>query len=51
MANPVARVITYTIVINASEGRVYLLNVYDKSDFSSVDVSIIKSIIDDLESV
>ncbi|MDE6345832.1 MAG: addiction module toxin RelE [Muribaculaceae bacterium] len=31
-----ARVITYTIVSAAAEGRVYLMNIYDKADFSRV---------------
>lgn len=44
-----ARIITYTIVAAESEGRVYLMNVYDKSDFSSVELSIIKSMIRDLK--
>lgn len=44
-----ARIITYTIVAVESEGRVYLMNVYDKSDFSSVELSIIKSMIRDLK--
>lgn len=39
-----ARVITYTIVTAEADGRVYLMNVYDKSDFSTVDLSIIKEI-------
>lgn len=37
-----ARVITYTICASESEGRVYLVDVYDKSDFSTVSVSILK---------
>ncbi len=44
-----ARIITYTIVAAESEGRVYLMNVYDKSDFSSVELSIIKNMIRDLK--
>ena len=40
-----ARVITYTIGASESEGRVYLVDVYDKSDFSTVSVSILKKII------
>lgn len=39
-----ARGITYTIVTAEADGRVYLMNVYDKSDFSTVDLSIIKEI-------
>lgn len=37
-----ARVITYTVVTAEMEGRVYLMNVYDKSDFSTVELSVIK---------
>lgn len=44
-----ARIITYTVVVTESEGRVYLMNVYDKSDFSSVELSIIKDMIRDLK--
>ncbi|MBD5322401.1 MAG: type II toxin-antitoxin system RelE/ParE family toxin [Duncaniella sp.] len=40
-----ARVITYTVVTAEMEGRVYLMNVYDKADFSSVELSIIKDMI------
>lgn len=40
-----ARVITYTVVAAESEGRVYLMNVYDKSDFSTVELSILKEIV------
>ena len=44
-----ARIITYTVVVTESEGRVYLMNVYDKSGFSSVELSIIKNMIRDLK--
>ena len=40
-----ARVITYTICASECEGRVYLVDVYDKSDFSTISVSILKKII------
>ncbi len=43
-----ARVITYTIVTIKDEGVVYLLDIYDKSDFSTVDVSILQKKIQDL---
>lgn len=43
-----ARVITYTVVTAEMEGRVYLMNVYDKSDFSSVELSIVKEIVRNL---
>lgn len=44
-----ARVITYTIVAAESEGRVYLMNIYDKADFSTIELSVIKDMIKDLE--
>ena len=44
-----ARVITYTIVAAEMEGRVYLMNIYDKSDFSTVDISVLKNIVRGLE--
>ena len=44
-----ARVITFTILSSDIEGRVYLIDVYDKSDFSTVSVSILKRMIADLD--
>ena len=44
-----ARVITYTICTSEHNGRVYLVDVYDKADYSNVDVSVIKKRIADLE--
>ena len=44
-----ARVITYTVVTAEMEGRVYLMNVYDKSDFSTVELSVIKEIVRSLQ--
>lgn len=44
-----ARVITYTICTSESDGRVYLVDVYDKADYSTVDVSAVKRMIADLE--
>lgn len=43
-----ARIITYTTVIDEESGIIYLIDIYDKSDFSTVDLNIIKSIVDDL---
>ena len=43
-----ARIITYTMVTLEDTGHVYLIDIYDKADFSSVDVGTIKSIIRDL---
>lgn len=44
-----ARVITYTIIAAEMEGRVYLMKIYDKSDFSAVDVSVLKKIAGELD--
>lgn len=46
-----ARVITYTIFTSESDGRVYLVDVYDKADYSTVDVSAIKKMIAELYSL
>lgn len=44
-----ARVITLTVVKAEREGRVYLLDIYDKSDYSSVEVKVIKKLVEDLD--
>ncbi|MBP3590695.1 MAG: addiction module toxin RelE [Muribaculaceae bacterium] len=44
-----ARIITYTVVAAETEGMVYLMNVYDKADFSSVELSVLKDMIKELE--
>ena len=46
-----ARVITYTICMSEREGRVYLVDVYDKADYSTVDVSVIKKMISGLDTL
>ncbi len=43
-----ARVITYTIVAAANEGCVFLMDIYDKSDYSTINVDVIKKMITDL---
>lgn len=43
------RIITYTIVAAEMGGRVYLMNIYDKSDFSTVELSVVKETIKNLE--
>ncbi|MDE5870910.1 MAG: addiction module toxin RelE, partial [Muribaculaceae bacterium] len=43
-----ARVITYTVVVSEKSGRVYLMDIYDKSDYSTVDVRIIQKKIEAL---
>lgn len=43
-----ARVITYTVLISEQTGEIYLIDIYDKSDYSTVDVGIIKKRIEEL---
>ncbi len=43
-----ARIITFTLIAAENEGRVYLMDIYDKSEFSTVDVSVIQAMIADL---
>lgn len=40
-----ARVITYTIIASVEEGAVYLVSIYDKSDYSSVSVEKIRALL------
>lgn len=44
-----ARIITYTVIAAEKEGRVYLMKIYDKSDFSTVDLSVLKEMARGLE--
>lgn len=44
-----ARVITYTVVTTEEDGHIYLIDIYDKSDYSTVDVALIQKMIKDLE--
>lgn len=43
-----ARVITYTVIALKEAGDVYLLDIYDKNDFSTVNVQTLQKIIKDL---
>ena len=43
-----ARVITYTLLLAENEGRVYLIDIYDKADYSTVDVTAIQKIVNEL---
>lgn len=43
-----ARVITYTVIAAEENGQIYLIDIHDKSDYSTVDVSVIKRIINEL---
>ncbi len=40
--------ITYTVIASEENGSVYLLEIYDKTDYSSVDIQVIKSVIERL---
>lgn len=43
-----ARVITYTVAVSEESGEIYLIDLYDKSDYSTVLVSVIKDKIERL---
>lgn len=43
-----ARVITYTVVLSEEDGSIYLMDIYDKADYSTVDVRIIQKKLKDL---
>ncbi len=43
-----ARVITYNIFVNEAEGKVYLIDIYDKGDFSTVDKSVLQRLVADI---
>lgn len=43
-----ARIITFTIVAAHSTGSVYLIDIYDKSDYSTVDVAVVQKKIKDI---
>lgn len=44
-----ARVITFTLLVAENEGSVYLLDIYDKADYSPVDISVIHGKIQDID--
>ncbi len=44
-----ARVITYTILVSEDCGDIYLIDLYDKSDYSTVIVDIIKKRIQNMD--
>lgn len=44
-----ARVITYTVLASEIEGHIYLLDIYDKSEFTSVDVKILQDKVKEIE--
>lgn len=42
------RVITYTVILSEDDGSIYLMDIYDKADYSTVDVRIIQKKLKDL---
>ena len=44
-----ARIITYNVLVTEQEGKVYLLEIYDKSEYSTVKEDVLKKIVKDLE--
>lgn len=43
-----ARIITYNIFVSENEGKVYLIDIYDKGDYSTVDKTILQQIINNI---
>lgn len=43
-----ARVITYTIVVTGDAGKIYLIDIYDKSEYSTIDTGKIREVISQL---
>lgn len=43
-----ARVITYNVFVDDKNGEIYLLLLYDKEDFSTVDVGIVRELIHEM---
>lgn len=43
-----ARVITYNVLVTEEEGEVYLLEIYDKSEYASVHEGVLKQMIETL---
>ena len=44
-----ARVITYTIIAAQENGHIYLIDIYDKAEYSTVDVALLQEIVSDLD--
>lgn len=42
--------ITYNVIVAEDSGEVFLLEIDDKSDYSTVDVELIKAMVNDIES-
>lgn len=44
-----ARVITYNVISAEADGRIVLVDIYDKSDYSTVDTAVLKDIVGSIE--
>lgn len=44
-----ARVITYTVLTDQSTGDIWLIDIYDKSEYSTIDVNVAKAMIKELD--
>lgn len=43
-----ARIITYNIFVSETDGTIYLIDIYDKGDYSTVNKTILQNIINDI---
>lgn len=43
------RVITYTVLTDQSTGDIWLIDIYDKSEYSTIDVNVVKAMIKELD--
>lgn len=44
-----ARVITYTVLTDQSTGDIWLIDIYDKPEYSTIDVNVVKAMIKELD--
>lgn len=44
-----ARVITYTVLASEIDGHIYLIDIYDKSEFTSVDIKLLQKKVKEIE--
>lgn len=44
-----ARIITYTVLVSQEAGEIFLIDIFDKTDFSTADKEVIKKIIEELD--
>lgn len=44
-----ARVITYTVLTDQSTGDIWLIDIYDKSEYSTIDVNVVKAMIKEID--